>query len=69
MLRSSDCKTPLAKQMVERAEMDGIPSDHPLRVYAEEIDEVTHDHGVKRLLGRWARARKAWSDYSGEPLI
>lgn len=55
--------------MLERAERDNLPSDHELRVRAIAIEELKPDHGVKRLLGRWARARRVWSDYTGEPLV
>lgn len=68
--------TDLAKAMIARADQDGLPADHPMRVKAEEFDavaigyyDVPQTHDVKQFMGAWARARRAWSEYSGEPLI
>jgi len=69
MLASDDCTTPLAKMMVSRAEADGLPPEHQVRVRAEELEQLAPDDDAKRILGRWARARRAWSDYTGEPLL
>lgn len=68
-MKSTECKTPLGKQMLERAERDNLPHAHELRLRAIDIEELMPDQGAKRLLGRWARARRVWSDYTGEPLV
>lgn len=69
MLKSTECKTPLATRMLQLAEFDNLPKDHPLRVHAVELEDLTPNSGAKAVLGRWARAKRALSDYSGEPLI
>lgn len=69
----------LDKRMVLRADKDGLPPDHVLRVRARELDEATTKlldgepdpdmAKAKRSLGCWARARRAWSEYTGESLL
>ena len=58
----------LPTRMRARADADDLPADHPLRVRAAELDAVDPEN-PRQLLGRWARARRTWSDYTGEPLI
>jgi hypothetical protein len=62
--------------MVERANADKLPQDHELRKKAEEFEEAAiglnatpQTCGIKKFMGCWARARKAWCNYSGESLI
>jgi len=69
-------ETDLAKKMHARAEADGLAPDHALRLRADEFDEAAVGYyaqpqtsSVKQFIGAWARARSAWSSYSGEPLI
>ena len=69
MLKSYECKTPLATRMLGLAESANLPEDHPLRVRAGELEDLTPDCGPKALIGRWARAKRALSNYTGEPLI
>ena len=69
MLKSDECKTPLATRMLEVAESNNLPDDHPLRVRARELEDLTPECNPKALLGRWARAKRALSNYTGEPLI
>lgn len=70
--------TDLSRRMMARAATDGLASDHPIRTTAlafdaacallessEQTDEELTKH-AKRMLGCWARARRAWRDYSGE---
>jgi len=63
----------LAKKMVSRADADGLPNNHNLRTLAAELDNAPPLDGsveaIKSLLGRWARARRAWCDYTGEDLV
>lgn len=68
--------TDLSASMRKRADADGLPPDHELRRRAEEFDRATIGHmatprtvDVKSFVGAWARARKAWCSYTGEPLI
>jgi len=68
--------TDIAKKMRARADADELPDDHPLRVAADAFDAAMPGfHGepqittVQQFMGAWARARKAWCDYSGEALI
>lgn len=68
--------TSLAKDMVARADADGLPADHDLRLKAQAFDEACagfyatpQTRDVKNFVGHWARARRAWCDYTGEPLL
>lgn len=66
--------TQLANQMINRANEDDLPADHPMRVLAAEfeqrvVDYINHNCTPKTFMGAWARARRCWSDYTGEPLI
>lgn len=59
----------LAARMLARADADRLPSNHPLRVRASKLkDALTGEFNPKRVIGCWARARKAWCDYTGEDL-
>jgi hypothetical protein len=67
----------LWEKMRALADQCGMPAEHPLRVAASELEmkvsRAYSDDGtkqdVKAMLGAWARARRLWSDFSGEPLI
>jgi hypothetical protein len=66
----------LAKKVQIRADADGLPADHELRTLAAQFDEGVKGYFAnpqtitpKAFLGRWARLRKRWCEYSGEPLI
>lgn len=69
-------QTDLAKKMLARADADGLADDHPLRVKAVAFDEASvafysgqQTVDVRTFTAHWCRARRAWSDYSGEPLL
>ena len=61
--------------------MRALAASHPcgaeLKANADEFDEKTKAHysaganreTAKRMLGAWARARRLWSECTGEPLI
>lgn len=66
----------LSDRMLARANKDKLPADHPLRMLAAQFNVAADGfYGdpqtvtIKQFMGYWARARRAWSDYSGEPLI
>lgn len=66
----------LSQRMRQRADADGLPAGHALRTQADALDQARAGylapqptHNVKQFVGAWARARRAWCDYSGEPLI
>lgn len=62
--------TDLGEKIIARADRDGLPVDHPLRVVAENFNEaVASGAEPRKLIGAWARARRLWCEYSGEPLI
>lgn len=68
--------TGLGASMVARADADGLPDDHALRRLAQAFNEATEGFygepqtvDVKTFMGHWTRARRAWCDYTGEPLI
>lgn len=48
----------------------GHPRADDLRREADALDHVCDkDFNVKRMVGTWARARRVWSECSGEPLV
>jgi hypothetical protein len=66
----------LGEKMIARADLDGLPAEHELRAKGAAFstaaagfyaDPQTVD--VKQFMGCWARARRCWSEYSGEPLL
>jgi hypothetical protein len=61
----------LYNDMFEIANRDNLPSDHPIRIKATELKEVESKEmpTPKHLLGSWARARRAYCDYTGTPLV
>lgn len=68
----------LPERMIERADADRLPADHRLRVLAKALEavETAHIQGpgpneatAKSMLGAWARARRVWCEYTGEPLL
>jgi hypothetical protein len=68
--------TELANKMIARADADGLPDEHEIRVLAAEFDEVSigwysepQTCSVAKFMKHWARARSAWCKYSGEALI
>lgn len=68
--------TQLAKKMLARADADSLPADHALRLNAAAFEQAaagffgeTQTVNVMQFMGHWARARRAWCDYSGEPLL
>jgi hypothetical protein len=72
----SEEATGLSIQMRARADADGLPPDHDLRTKAVAFDEATRGFyaepqtvPVAKFMGAWARARRAWCDYTGEPLL
>ena len=69
-------QTDLSVKMIARADADGLPADHELRVLAGQFDAATDGFyatpqtvTVQGFMGAWARARKAWCAYSGEALV
>lgn len=68
--------TDLGDKMRARAELDGLPADHDMRRLADEFDKASCGYAgepqtvsVRQFMGHWARAKKCWSEYTGEPLI
>jgi len=59
--------TPLTAKMIALADRDKLPADHLMRIRAEELERVSLD--ARLLLGAWARARRVYCDYTGEPLV
>lgn len=59
-------------RMIERANRDNLPEGHELRVRAEQLIEIFQGPGLPpapKIIGVWARARRAWCEYTGEPLL
>jgi len=68
--------TDLAIAMLAKADADGLPDDHDMRTRAAAFDEAAKGFygepqtcDMKRFMGCWARARRTWCDYTGEPLV
>ena len=68
--------TELGRKIVARADADGLPADHELRVKGAAFDKAAagfygepQTYDAKAFFGHWARARKAWCDYTGDPLL
>jgi len=68
--------TDLSIKMRSRADTNNLPAEHPLRLHADKFDKAAAGYysseptvTVKSFMGAWARARRAWSDYTGEDLI
>jgi hypothetical protein len=62
----------LYDEMLEITDRDKLPDDHPMRIRATELKEVVEGKEApspKCLLGAWARARRAYCDYTGTPLV
>jgi hypothetical protein len=66
----------LAKSMIERANKDNLPEDHELRIKGIAFTEACHGYfstpqtvNIAKFMGSWARARKCWCNYTGEPLL
>ncbi|WP_428419233.1 hypothetical protein [Methylibium sp.] len=66
----------LPARMLARADADGLPADHPLRTTAaafaaaiEGFYATVQTVPVSRFMGAWARARRAWCEYTGEALL
>ena len=71
-----EAATDLATKMRERADKDGLPEGHPLRELAAAFDEACkgyysepQTYDVRKFMGAWSRARRAWCECSGDPLI
>ena len=68
-------QTDLSIKIRARADADGLSADHELRAKADAFDAATTGYysepqtvAVAQFMGAWARARRAWCGYSGEPL-
>lgn len=68
--------TNLAKRVLKTAENDGLPDDHPMVIAAKEFEAAAHGFfsepktvSVKKFLGKFAKARRLWCEYSGDPLV
>lgn len=59
----------LPDRMMQRADADGLPDDHPLRALAVAVTDalaapMLDDEGAaERFLHAWHHARCAWVDY------
>jgi hypothetical protein len=62
----------LYDEMFEIADRDKLLDDHPMRIKAVELKDAVEGKErptPKRLLGAWARARRAYCDYTGTSLV
>ena len=69
--RKTPKEIPLDIKMIQIADRDNLPEDHTLRVKALELKNVlmSGEFESKKLLGAWARAKKAYCEYTDEPLV
>ncbi len=70
------CKTDLSVIVSSIAKRDRLPDSHPMVVAANAFDSASAGFyadpqtvHVAKFLGAWARARKEYCKYTGEPLI
>ncbi len=61
--------TALSKKVRERAGLDKLPLTHLLYIQADAFDKVDEEYNVAKYLGIWAKTRRIWCEYTGEPLI
>ena len=60
----------LPDEMIQIADRDRLPDDHPMRIKAIELNGVlAGEASAKSVVGAWARARKVYCEYIGEPLV
>ncbi len=64
----SDAMPSLPERMRALAEQ-GHPRAADLIAGADAMDAAASDFEVKKVVGAWARARRLWSECTGEPLI
>lgn len=76
MAKRKTVSTDLAEKMTARANTDHLPEDHDLRIRATAFEHAAEGYfsnpqavDVRKFMGCWARARRAWCDYTGEPLV
>lgn len=63
-------ETLLYEKMIARADLDDLPLDHPLRQRAYSLQKAVEEYkDAPQIIGAWARARRAWCEYTGEALI
>lgn len=69
-------ETDLSKKMRAAADKEGYAADHEMRVLADKFDAAAQGFysspqtvSAPSFLGHFARARKCWCNYSGEPLV
>lgn len=56
-----------AKKMMDRADADKLPADHPLRLRAAELVKAQTNYDSPRVyMNVWNRAFRAWHAYTGE---
>ncbi|MBF4433212.1 hypothetical protein ERJ77_01615 [Vibrio anguillarum] len=68
--------TELADKMMQVAKRDCLPDDHDLVVKAKDFEQAALGYvsepqtcSVRKFLGCWARAKKAYSQYTGADLL
>ena len=76
MKTTPNLQSDLGTVMRARADKDKLPTDHLLRILADRFDLDLNGYMAQertctpgQFLASWAKARKAWCAYSGEPLI
>lgn len=61
--------TELPGKMIERANLHKLPADHPMRTAAAAFAAADiNRESPASYLGKWAQAKRAWCDYTGEPM-
>lgn len=68
--------TDLAEKMMTRADADLLSTDHELRISATAFDKAAKGFysdpqtcTIQNFMRCWVRARRIWSEYSGEKFI
>lgn len=70
---SAPVDSDLPSRMIARADLDGLPATHPMRIRAAELDARLDCEApgwtAQNMIGAWARARHVWSNYTGEAIL
>lgn len=68
--------TALSGKMRARADADQLATDHQVRTLADAFDKAADGFyatpqtvTVQQFMAAWTRARRAWCEHSGEPLL
>lgn len=59
----------LMARIVARCDADALHADHVLRKAVRDLERAIESANAMKIVGAWAKCRRLWSEYSGEPLV